>query len=90
MRADVCPFQRMALGEDPTGEAVPDAAPQLKESAGPQSGDGGLPKQLKAGVESLSGMSMDHVKVNYNSAKPAQLNAFAYAQGSEIHLGPGQ
>ena len=50
----------------------------------------GLPNQLKAGIESLSGMSMDHVKVHYNSDKPAQLQAHAYAQGSEIHLGAGQ
>lgn len=50
----------------------------------------GLPDNLKAGVEQLSGMSMDDVKVHYNSDKPAQLNAHAYAQGSEIHLGPGQ
>jgi Domain of unknown function (DUF4157) len=50
----------------------------------------GLPDQLKAGVESLSGMSMDHVKVHYNSAQPAQLNAHAYAQGSDIHLAAGQ
>jgi hypothetical protein len=33
---------------------------------------------------------MDHVQVHYNSAKPAQLNAHAYAQGSDIHLAPGQ
>ena len=51
---------------------------------------GGLPSQLKAGIESMSGMSMDHVKVHYNSDKPAQLNAHAYAQGSEIHVAPGQ
>lgn len=50
----------------------------------------GLPNQLKAGIESLSGISMDHVKVHYNSSQPAQLNAHAYAQGSEIHLAPGQ
>lgn len=50
----------------------------------------GLPDQLKNGVESLSGMSLDHVKVHYNSDKPAQLNAHAYAQGSEIHVAPGQ
>lgn len=50
----------------------------------------GLPDGLKAGVENLSGMSMDHVRVHYNSAQPAQLNAHAYAQGSDIHLGPGQ
>lgn len=50
----------------------------------------GLPNQLKTGIESLSGMSMDHVKVHYNSSQPAQLNAHAYAQGSNIHLAPGQ
>lgn len=50
----------------------------------------GLPDNLKAGIEHLSGISMDHVKVHYNSAQPAQLNAHAYAQGSEIHVGPGQ
>jgi hypothetical protein len=50
----------------------------------------GLPNQLKSGVESLSGMRMDHVKVHYNSPQPAQLNAHAYAQGSDIHVGPGQ
>lgn len=52
--------------------------------------DTGLPDQLKSGIESLSGMSMDHVKVHYNSDKPAQLQAHAYAQGSEIHVAPGQ
>lgn len=50
----------------------------------------GLPNQLKSGIESLSGMNMDHVKVHYNSEKPAQLQAHAYAQGSEIHLSAGQ
>src|SRR5689334_18016489 len=49
----------------------------------------GLPDSLKAGIESLSGMSMDHVKVHYNSSQPAQLQALAYAQGSDIHLAPG-
>ncbi|HZX26429.1 MAG TPA: DUF4157 domain-containing protein, partial [Telluria sp.] len=51
---------------------------------------GGLPAQLKAGIESLSGMSMDHVAVHYNSSRPAQLRAHAYAQGDQIHVGPGQ
>ncbi len=35
-------------------------------------------------------MSMDHVKVHYNSSQPAQLNALAYAQGADIHVAPGQ
>ena len=52
--------------------------------------DTGLPDRLKSGIESLSGMSMDHVKVHYNSPEPARLQAHAYAQGSEIHVAPGQ
>jgi len=50
----------------------------------------GMPDNLKSGIENLSGMSMDHVRVNYNSSQPAQLNALAYAQGSDIHIAPGQ
>lgn len=50
----------------------------------------GLPDALKAGVEELSGVSMDNVRVHYNSPQPAQLQAHAYAQGADIHLGPGQ
>lgn len=50
----------------------------------------GLPDNLKSGIESLSGMSMDHVKVHFNSDRPAQINAHAYAQGSDIHVASGQ
>ncbi len=50
----------------------------------------GLPDSLKSGVESLSGFSMNDVKVHYNSPKPAQLQAHAYAQGTDIHIAPGQ
>ncbi len=50
----------------------------------------GLPDQLKSGVESLSGISMNDVKVHYNSSKPATLQAHAYAQGTQIHIAPGQ
>jgi len=50
----------------------------------------GLPDKLKSGIENLSGHSMDNVKVHYNSDKPAQLQAHAYAQGTDIHVAPGQ
>ena len=50
----------------------------------------GMPDHLKTGIENLSGYSMDDVKVHYNSAQPAQLNAHAYAQGNDIHIAPGQ
>lgn len=57
---------------------------QLKEN------NTGLPDNLKAGVENLSGMSMDDVNVHFNSSQPAQLQAHAYAQGTDIHIAPGQ
>ena len=50
----------------------------------------GLPDQLKSGVENLSGYSLDDVNVHYNSSKPSQLQAHAYAQGTDIHVAPGQ
>ena len=50
----------------------------------------GLPDNLKAGVESLSGFSMDDVKVHYNSSQPATVQALAYTQGTDIHVAPGQ
>lgn len=50
----------------------------------------GLPDNLKSGIENLSGYSMDDVRVHYNSDKPAQLQAHAYAQGTDIHIASGQ
>jgi hypothetical protein len=50
----------------------------------------GMPDHLKAGIEALSGLSLDSVHVHYNSTKPAELDALAYAQGTDIHISPGQ
>lgn len=50
----------------------------------------GILDNLKAGVESQSGISMDDVRVHYNSDKPKGVGALAYTQGTEIHVGPGQ
>lgn len=59
--------------------------------AGPQPVQrAGLPDSLRTGIELLSGLSMNGVKVHRNSPKPAQLDANAYAQGNDIHLAPGQ
>lgn len=55
-----------------------------------QTNQTGLPDNLKSGMENLSGMSLDHVRVHRNSSKPAAVQAHAYAQGSEIHLAGGQ
>jgi hypothetical protein len=50
----------------------------------------GLPDGLKSGIEALSGLALDDVRVHYNSPKPAQLQARAYTQGPDIHVAPGQ
>ncbi len=71
-------IQRKASADATTGKA------SLARS------EGGLPASLKSGIEALSGMSMDHVKVHTNSREPARINAHAYTQGSDIYLGPGQ
>lgn len=75
------------LGESP-GSTEASAASMPVVGAGFK--DTGIPSQLKVGAEVLSGMDLSDVLVHRNSAKPAQLNAFAYAQGNDIHLGPGQ
>jgi len=63
---------------------------QQQQSVQKKENNTGLPDNIKSGIENLSGYSMDDVKVHYNSNKPAQLQAHAYAQGTNIHLGPGQ
>lgn len=49
-----------------------------------------LPRPLQRRAEALSGMSLEHVRVHYNSSDPKEYDAAAYAQGSDIHLGPGE
>ncbi len=50
----------------------------------------GLPDNSKGGIENLSGHSMDDVKAHFNLRNPAQLQALAHAQGTEIHLQQNQ
>lgn len=50
----------------------------------------GIPDDLKNSIEQLSGYSLDDVRVHYNSDKPALIQAYAYAEGNNIYVGPGQ
>ena len=50
----------------------------------------GLPDNIKNGVENLSGQSLNDVKVHYNSDKPKQMKAHAFAEGNQIHVAGGQ
>ncbi len=49
-----------------------------------------IPYHLKYNIEKISGISMNDVKVHYHSDKPAQLNALAYTQGTNIYIASGQ
>lgn len=50
----------------------------------------GMPDDLKADVENLSGIDMSDVRGYYNLDKPAEVGALAYTQGTNIHVAPGQ
>lgn len=73
-------------GQMPPIQAKRGKPVQRKNSAS----QGNLPVQLRQNMESMSGVSLDDVKVHYNSDKPAQLQAEAYAQGNDIHLAQGK
>lgn len=71
-------------------QAMADEQPAGLQPVQKKENNTGLPDQLKTGMEQISGYSMDDVKVHYHSDKPAQLQAHAYAQGTDIHIAPGQ
>lgn len=81
-----------AIDEDELLQGKLDASPAVQKEANPTVSENrtGMPDNLKNGIEALSGYSMDDVRVHYNSTKPAQLQALAYAQGTDIHVAPGQ
>lgn len=49
-----------------------------------------LPACLQRGMEKLTRVNLQKVRVHYNSDKPAHVQAHAYAQGQDIYLAPGQ
>ena len=77
------PVQRVSEEDEDTLQGKFDKPIQKKNETG-------MPDNLKAGIESLSGFSMDDVRVHYNSSKPATVQALAYTQGTDIHVAPGQ
>ena len=84
--ADEEELQTKSASSTGSFKATPDSA----TAGGQRPNRTGLPDGLKSGVESLSGVSLDDVKVHFNSALPRSFKAHAIAQGSDIHLGPGE
>jgi len=66
------------------------ASPRTRTSVQRKENNTGMPDHLKAGLEQLSGMSLDGTSVHYNSSEPARFGANAISQGKDIHVGPGQ
>lgn len=83
------PVQKQGLEEEELLQGK-FTTPLQREQDAAKPNQTGMPDNLKKGIESLSGFDMSGLRVHYDSAKPAQLNAHAYAQGTDIHLGPGQ
>jgi len=104
MKAEAAPVQRQGLGEEEELQMKAEAASVHRqdgleeedllqgkfEPVQKEENKTGLPDNLKSGIENLSGVSMDSVKVHYNSSKPTQLQALAYTQGTDIHVAPAQ
>lgn len=89
-KTDTTARQQNSLGANAASIAPPSYGMDFLDSQARQPNRTGLPDNLKSGIENLSGLSMDSVRVHYNSPKPAQLNALAYTQGTDIHVAPGQ
>ncbi|MBW4891617.1 DUF4157 domain-containing protein [Mucilaginibacter sp. HMF5004] len=91
---DIGPDKKQEYSLQPEVNSVPAQLVRFDLAAIPpvqkKANNTGLPDNLKSGIENLSGFSMDDTRVHYNSSKPAQLNAYAYAQGNNIHVAPGQ
>jgi hypothetical protein len=92
---DTSPLQAAQQKADATIQTSAYAAAQHERleslfGPAPTTNSTGLPDHLKAFIQSSSGLSMDDVRVHYNSSRPAQLNALAYARGTDIHIAPGQ
>jgi hypothetical protein len=82
--------QRAALEEEAPMQGRFESSNTTVQKKSDAGGDGKLPSALKSGVESLSGQSMQDVKVHYDSPEPRQMEAHAFAQGSDIHVASGQ
>jgi hypothetical protein len=80
------PIQGKMIGTIQLQEIPEEEEPLQKKSEN----NTGMPANLKAGVESLSGIDMSDVRVHYNSSKPAEVGALAYTQGTNVHVAPGQ
>lgn len=79
----------MSMRMEKAKSSMDSAVRNDKQSAGIENRTG-IPAQLKERLEQSTGISLDDVRVHYNSALPARLDAWAYTKGNEVEIGPGQ
>lgn len=88
--SDIAPAQEQKLSAmgplQYTRSPLQGSAPPPPPAGNPHT----LPLPLQNGIAALSGYDMRSVRVHRNSTQPAQHGALAFAQGQDIHLGPGQ
>ncbi|MFK7796714.1 MAG: hypothetical protein AB8E82_04615 [Aureispira sp.] len=49
----------------------------------------GIPDNLKAAIEYMSGYSLDHLRVHYNSEKPEMLGMSTYTENEHLYIATG-
>jgi hypothetical protein len=76
--------------EEPAAQRQPASASAAPAPAPARPDPVGVPDGLRSGIEALSGLAMDGVRVHYNSSAPAQVNAHSFARWPDIHIGPGR
>jgi hypothetical protein len=76
--------------EEPATQRQPASTSAAPAPAPARPDHTGVPHGLRSGVEALSGLPMDGVRVHYNSPAPAQVDAHSFARWPDIHIGPGR
>lgn len=91
-RHPVAAAEPVAIQRQPAPAAGPLTRPHLTPLTqnGPSGDSAALPSVLSDAIEARAGVSMAGVSVHRNSPAPAAIGAHAFAQGADIHLGPGQ
>ncbi|MCO7189550.1 MULTISPECIES: DUF4157 domain-containing protein [unclassified Pseudoalteromonas] len=83
-------FYQLKVKQNRFTRPVTQGPAQRRTTTGIQPVSRALPPRLRRGMEKLTGVNLANVRVHYNSPKPAQVQAHAYAQGRDIYLSPGQ
>lgn len=86
-QSGLTPYQSPA-GQKPTYQAK--QRPVQRNTGNGKSSGNVDEAQVKANVSNIMGVDVTQAQVHYNSSKPAQLKAEAYAQGNTVEIAPGK